>query len=63
MPAAPVGDVDGDGNQDLLLPRDADELMVVSGTIIMDALGGAVPDDVQPLVALPSDVRVHAAAG
>ena len=57
MPAAPLGDVDGDGNQDLLLPRSADQLMVVSGTIIMDAVGGAVPRDVQPLVALPADVR------
>ena len=57
MPAAPLGDVDGDGNQDLLLPRSSDELMVVSGTIIMDALGGAVRDDVAPLVALPADVR------
>ena len=57
MPAAPLGDVDGDGNQDLLLPRSSDELMVVSGTIIMDALGGAVRDDVAPLVVLPADVR------
>lgn len=57
MPVAGTGDLDGDGAGDLLLPRADTELMVVSGTIIMDALGGAVFDDVVALVTLPRDVR------
>jgi len=57
QPVSGTGDLDGDGVGDLLLPRADTELMVVGGTIIMDALGGAVANDVEPLVTLPGDVR------
>lgn len=57
-PVSGLGDLDGDGAGDLLLRRgDDDRLTVLSGAVVMDAAGGAVPADARPLASLPGDVR------
>lgn len=57
MPAESIGDVDGDGSGDLLLPGSDETLVVISGVVVMNAVGGELDQDVAPLASLPVDVR------
>jgi hypothetical protein len=56
-PVVPIGDVDGDGADDLVISDPSQELVVVSGPVVMAAVGGTLDADTRPIASLPSDVR------
>jgi hypothetical protein len=57
QPLVPIGDVDGDGADDLVVSNAAAELVVLSGPTIMAAAGGTFDAETAPIASLPDDVR------
>lgn len=56
-PILPVGDVDADGADDLVIANSDDELVVVSGRDVLATPGGSLERDTTPISSLPDDVK------
>jgi hypothetical protein len=57
QPVVPIGDVDGDGADDLVIAGSSQQLVVFSGPSVMGADGGTFDAETTPIASLPDDVR------